>query len=340
MEKKNIAWIDNLRVISVLAVMIIHIVPGYVYAFEKHSWWHAGNVFDSLCRFCVPVFIMISGVLWFSDPSPAKVFYKKKVSRLILPFLFWSIISYLFSFFYLEGNTDCSAILTDFYEKFRTAQIDAHFWYIYMLIGLFLIAPVFKTWISNVGEKEVRLYLIIWMIILLYQSPLLADVRIELNLTGLYNYSGYLVLGYYLANYSDLPAQKQKRLGMILYIAGVIITAIGTYIVCFKDKIFVDTFYQYLSLNVAIAATGIFLWLKQVTVKGAFLKKCIHSVAKHSYGIYLVHTIFIYLVRNAWGFGNVHPLLYVPCLTLICFFASWGSVYLISKLPYSKHYVG
>ena len=66
MEKKQIDWINNLRFISVLAVITVHTVAPYVGDYncnlDHPSWWHIGNIIDSTVRFCVPVFLMISGM--------------------------------------------------------------------------------------------------------------------------------------------------------------------------------------------------------------------------------------------------------------------------------------
>jgi surface polysaccharide O-acyltransferase-like enzyme len=340
MEKKNIDWIDSLRVICVLAVITIHSLPYYLSSMDNLSKWHTANALNSLSRFCVPVFIMISGLLWFADPAPAKIFYKKRAIRLFLPFLFWSFSSYVFYKYYLKGSTDYSVMFLDFYEKFRNAQIYAHFWYIYMLVGLCLIAPVFKTWINHVSEAEIRLYLVIWLIVLFYQAPVLNNMRIQFDLKGIYNYSGYLVLGYYLGNYNSIPAQKQKRVGMMLYFSAILFTIMVTYFISMKDKIFKETYCEYLSLNVALAATGIFLWFKQLQVTRPVLKKGIQSIAKHSYGIYLSHFIFIDLLMEIRGPYYEHPIVYVPCIVTACLSLSWITIYLLSKVPYSKYFIG
>jgi surface polysaccharide O-acyltransferase-like enzyme len=147
-------------------------------------------------------------------------------------------------------------------------------------------------------------------------------------------------LGYYITNYCNQPAQKQKAIGIILYVVAVAFTVIATYHICSEDKIFKETFCNYLSLNVVVASGGIFLWFRQLQVTKPILKRGIRSVARHSYGIYLVHFIFIDFAMKFWQSHPNHPLLYVPCLVLFTFLASWASIYLISKLPYSKYFVG
>ncbi len=340
MEKKNIEWIDNLRVLSALAVITVHVSAPYVSCYTcNHNWWQIGNILDSIVRFCVPIFLMISGALWLSDRAPASTFYKKKIIRLIAPFVFWSFVCYLFNRFYLEQGRD-KEFFKNFYELFRKGELDSHFWYVYMLVGLFLVAPIFKAWVTNVSANEIRLYLIIWFAVLLYMSPLFDESRIVFELKTIYNFSGYLVLGYYLSHHIHSPIKKQKITGFILFIVGVLFTIIGTSIMSEEMNNFADTLYNYLSLNIVVASIGIFIWLKHFTISNRFFKNVISSVAKYSYGIYLSHTIVMFWLRDKWHWETCHPLIYIPCSAAICFLVSWGGMLVLSKIPYSKYYTG
>ncbi len=92
LERKD--WVSNLRVVATVAVVVLHISVPYLenkfVDLPGINWW-GGNLFDSLTRFCVPVFLMITGTLLLPQKTYFNVFFKKRTKRLLPPFLFWSI---------------------------------------------------------------------------------------------------------------------------------------------------------------------------------------------------------------------------------------------------------
>ncbi|MDQ6971139.1 MAG: acyltransferase family protein, partial [Mariprofundaceae bacterium] len=81
-------WLDNSRVLAVFAVILVHVSDGFVshYPMGSEYWW-IGNIYDSAVRWCVPVFVMISGALLL-DPAKHEnlnTFYRKRFSRICIP---------------------------------------------------------------------------------------------------------------------------------------------------------------------------------------------------------------------------------------------------------------
>ena len=97
MNKENINWIFNLRIIASFAVIVLHVSSPIVvnYSNSSLSSWFASNFFDSISRFCVPIFVMISGVLLLGKSEEIHVFIQKRVKRILLPLMFWTFV-YLF----------------------------------------------------------------------------------------------------------------------------------------------------------------------------------------------------------------------------------------------------
>ncbi|MDQ7059343.1 MAG: acyltransferase family protein [Ghiorsea sp.] len=77
----------------IFAVLVVHVSDSFLrqYAFGSEYWWVA-NVYDSAVRWCVPVFVMVSGALLLGSEKEETiaVFYKKRLARIITPILFWS----------------------------------------------------------------------------------------------------------------------------------------------------------------------------------------------------------------------------------------------------------
>jgi surface polysaccharide O-acyltransferase-like enzyme len=88
-------WVDKARIFAVFAVIVLHvsaIVVVGIKDFYDLQWWF-GNIYDSMVRWCVPVFVMISGALLLSEAKTESIsiFYKKRILRLLTPTLFWSL---------------------------------------------------------------------------------------------------------------------------------------------------------------------------------------------------------------------------------------------------------
>ncbi|NLV90708.1 MAG: acyltransferase family protein, partial [Tenericutes bacterium] len=65
---KRKLYMDVIRIVAIFAVVLLHVAADNFYVFKYTSFeWQVLNVYDSLVRFCVPLFFMISGVLFLRD---------------------------------------------------------------------------------------------------------------------------------------------------------------------------------------------------------------------------------------------------------------------------------
>src|SRR5690606_24280474 len=132
-----------------------------------------------------------------------------------------------------------------------------HLWFVYALLGIYLITPILQRWIKHTNEKEILYVLIIWLFTLITKIP---SIKIYFPKIDLTYFSGYFILGYYLAKY-----QPEKRLISILLIFfGCLITILGTYIFTLRYDGFYQYFYEYLNLNTLMVASGLFLFFNNI----------------------------------------------------------------------------
>lgn len=79
---KHIVYFDYLRITAIIAIVVLHSASQNWYAADITSpTWNAFNIYDSLMRWGVPVFVMISGALFLSKEQPIKKIYKKILSN-------------------------------------------------------------------------------------------------------------------------------------------------------------------------------------------------------------------------------------------------------------------
>ncbi|WP_415186318.1 acyltransferase family protein [Shimwellia blattae] len=86
-----------MRILSIFAVIVLHQASAFsLYENTSLEWWVV-DFYNSFARWCVPVFIMLSGYLLLHKEEGFYVFYRKRLSRILIPLIFWS-------FFYLLWN--------------------------------------------------------------------------------------------------------------------------------------------------------------------------------------------------------------------------------------------
>lgn len=348
MEKKSpenkLIWTNNLRVLATISVILLHVSGQILIQYGKVSdfvWW-TGNLFDSFVRFCVPVFVMLTGALLLPKAYEIGEFLKKRFLRIILPFLFWSVVYIVFTYYVkLTSNHEMSRleIITWSLDLLRSGT-SPHLWYIYMIIGIYLITPIISKWAQNCKENEIIYFLIIWLAALILNQPILERYITDIDVSYFSDFIGYLVLGYYLSvktfKYNKITI---NIIAILLILIGVIITIAGTYYLTNRDGKFNQYFYGYMTLNTLMVSAGIFVVFKNLNSNKS--SKIIDFISKYSYGIYLVHVLVLfYLSKIGMDFSFMNPIFSIPLVTLLCLALSTLIIYAVNKLPYGKYISG
>ncbi|MBQ6421443.1 MAG: acyltransferase family protein [Clostridia bacterium] len=343
----RILYLDALRVLACFFVVLLHAASQRMLDVPVTSAeWNAMNIYDSLSRWGVPVFVMISGALLL-DPRrkmDLRRFYTKNLVRIAAAFLFWSAGYAVLD--YLDGIR-----LRTVAFNFITGHI--HLWYLYMIAGLYLIVPLLRKLTES--KRLTAFFLALWFLF----SVLLPTFRFFVSLYGdLYarwvdvvsdyiglhfvvGYSGYFILGHFLCT------QEIKKSGRILlYILGVLgvtATAVLARLISLKRGYMDTTFYDFFFIGVMVPSIALFVLMKQlapVFEKKAFCR-CLSTLSKCSFGIYLVHIFFIRIGFQFFGFGErfVPPALYIPVVAVIVFLLSLLSSYILNKIPFVNRYL-
>ncbi|HEY4198709.1 MAG TPA: acyltransferase family protein, partial [Mucilaginibacter sp.] len=200
-------WINNLKVISLFAVIVLHTASPLLMDFKKASFndWLVGDFYNALVRFAVPVFVMITGALLLHREYEIGDFLKRRLSRVIWPFLFWSLV-YIGYSWYNEDITFTNDVWGNIHIVLHQLKNGAyyHLWYVYMLIGLYLFIPIISRFVRNAPEKEILYFLIVWFVVISFSQPYLFRFQPLIDVHYFTGYLGYLVLGHYLA-FKELP---------------------------------------------------------------------------------------------------------------------------------------
>jgi surface polysaccharide O-acyltransferase-like enzyme len=335
--KKNI-WIDYLRVISTFAVIMIHVSAVGVISLDIESRsWIVANFYDSISRFCVPIFFMISGALLLQKDYGLKPFFIKRVTRILPPFIFWSFV-----YFFLN-NSDFLLNrfeFVTFLEKLTRSFLYGskyHLWFVYALIGMYLFVPILRNWIKNSPVSYMQYFLLIWLFSNLYRIPNMETYLPKVDMSNFSGFLGFMVLGYYIFRGKFL----YKYVYLALFVVCSIITFLGTHYFSINKGVFVDYFYDYLSLNTILAATSLFLFFKNSNINIKGLDSVIIVLSKYSFGIYLVHALVLDLLGEfTIDMYTIDPVFSIPMTSILCLIISFVIVVLVNKIPFGKYISG
>lgn len=137
---------------------------------------------------CIGLFFMVSGALLLPVRTGASIFLKRRFGKILFPTLFWSL-------FYLGCNTLMRDESIDWLRTLGSLPFSPQgnpvLWFMYTLIGLYLLAPVLSRWLNYASRTEIEFYLGLWGISLCF--PLFRPVvNINTGNTGiLYYFTGY-----------------------------------------------------------------------------------------------------------------------------------------------------
>ncbi|OAB45782.1 acyltransferase [Paenibacillus antarcticus] len=314
LKDKRIIFIDILRILSIVAVIILHYTADLLTRtndFNTTSWW-ISNFFNSISRFAVPVFFMISGSMILRvEVKSYRHFYLKKVLPLIISLLSWSLIYAVYTqYFILKSSMSVYGFLVHFANGLIYDRNYVHLWFLYAIIAIYITVPLISKLVKACSEKDLRYYLLCWFLIsVVYKfiSDVVFRVTSEYisipitNIPLFMGYLGYFILGYYLYNY-DISS-KLKNIFYNLGIISFFITPVATYFASFYSGVLDEMFYGNYSLTTFCMAIGMFIYFqaKETVISERInykIKKIISSVSKASFSIYLIHLLVEILVSK------------------------------------------
>ena len=156
---KREIWIDWMRVAACFMVILVHSTEpfylggeGSLILNQADAFW--SSFFDSFVRACVPLFVVASSYLQFPLHYSAGEFFRRRTVRVLIPFVVWLLV---YAVVWGEPASNLKSLLLNFNYS------AGHLWFVYMLIGVYLIMPLLSPWAEKVGKKELQVYLGIWV---------------------------------------------------------------------------------------------------------------------------------------------------------------------------------
>ena len=245
-NENRVVWVDWMRVIACFMVILTHAIEpfylggeGSLILTKTDTFWVA--FWGTLVRACVPMFIVASSYLQFPLHYSSAEFMRRRAVRVLVPFLLWSA---LYAFAWGNPADNFQNLLLNF------NYAAGHLWFVYMLLGVYLLMPLLSPWAERVGKRELQVYLAIWAfttLIPLLRSVVIGgfdEMRFIYGVSGLpraaqtplwgeagwntygtfyyiSGFVGYLLLGLYFRRFvGELSWKKSLAIAIPSYLAG------------------------------------------------------------------------------------------------------------------------
>ena len=327
---RRVGWVDLLRVIACFLVVFSHCCDPFVAAFDTdRATFLQGVAAGSLVRACVPLFVMMTAALLLPVRMETGAFYRKRLGRILLALVFWSLLLPVLYYLYMRyvgtsspsidpalftGETTLRKLWT---FVFNFTYDTTPLWYLYMLAGLYFIMPVISPWLERASRRELRLVLAIWAFTLL-----LPYVRIVAPLLG------------YPGNYGNMGLYGEcdwNIYGTFYYVSGFA----GYLVLAFYLTKFPPAWSW--RINVFLMTAPVFLIVQKAAARP---RQWLAQLAGATFGIYLCHFIFVQgaydLVQRIPG---IPALVRIPLMALCAFAVSYAVVWLLQRWRVTRRFV-
>lgn len=335
-ERKQ--YLDVLRALSTIGVIVIHVCSSGWYGNVCSFNWIVSTVLECVSRISVPIFFMISGNLLLNSSKEYNYpVMLKKILRLVVFLLVWSIVYNLFSFF--EQKDFSVSELVKCFTGIFYGEVPHHLWYIYASIGLYLFVPVLRILCKNIDRKTFLIFLVLLIVLgggyeffsNIHQLDFISINLKKINAHSSVGYFGYFLLGAYLGKYEV----KYKR---IIYVCGIVAMFVTIGLVIYDNAVIQspsERFWVYTMPAIYLSSIAFYVFVKELCSKHQFHFRIIELISKESLGIYGCHVLVLRILSH---FGlDINICLYlisIPLLVLIVLCISTLVSFLLKIIPY------
>lgn len=330
-----------MRAIACVAIVVLHmfasasILFGGQIKIMTNAWSRAAS---NIMMWAVPCFVMVTGALLLDKNK--KLTYQKLFKKYILRvFAALLICCVTFRFFdmFMDGEKAGIGILISALTEMLTGTGWSHLWYLYLLIGLYIMMPFYKKIAEFSGKFDIKYLLAVYI---LFMSVLPLTYIWNVN-SGFYIhvstiYPFYLFCGYAIHR-GMVRANKWITLSAVLVSTCLII--VFTVIRWTRNLEVLETLWGYSSILVVVQAVGIFTLFDQINGSGqSWIGKLLLKIDECSFGIYLIHMIFIRLILRYINFNPYtgNELINFSLLIIGTFAVSYLCTWILKKIPILK----
>ena len=289
-------WIAWSRILAIVAVVSIHVFSHLVLSWGDVAprLWHAGNLVYAVTRFCVPLFVLVSGATLLGRVEPVRTFYARRAARIAIPLVVWTVI-----FLWFDAWSHGRPVTGyTFVQGFLWGTPYYHLYFLYVIAGLYLVTPFLRRFVAASSRRLVVAAALVCIVLATADK-----LQHQLMGGGGFNAFSYFVpwLGYYLLGYVIATTSfRPPRLVLAGVFAGcVLLTAAGSWWL-FGQVGMQDgrLLYDYFAPQNVLGTAALALLVRSLGSSPGRFDRPLAWLAGLSFGVYLVHPIPLELVRR------------------------------------------
>jgi surface polysaccharide O-acyltransferase-like enzyme len=295
------AFPDVAKIAAVFAVIAVHVcsVPNENLEALSGATWFATVAIEVVNRWCVPLFVMVSGMLLLGPRTVAQsplAFYRRRAARIAIPLVGWTIFFRLF--------TEYTRPHVSFEETVKAVYSGRpyfHLYFLFLIAGLYLVCPYLARAIEGLSQRQLGAVTVGALVL----GFLWGGVPPWLPPTGGNAFSlfvpfvGYFLAGCWLGRVR-LSGSAVRNCAVVFVLVG-IASSLATYQLGVSGSTLNWRFlYGYLTPPVIVMSICVFLVLRELCerreARGPIRRiAALHYVGEATFGIFLIHPFFFRL---------------------------------------------
>jgi surface polysaccharide O-acyltransferase-like enzyme len=329
---------DVIRVSACLAVVLLHLSATIVMQPDQPGTvsWHMANLIDSATRWCVPVFVMLSGALLLDAKKCASPheFWTRRMNRLLPALVFWSAVYLAWRAYFWNQPLSFNTIAQDLVA----GRPYIHLYFLFLIAGLYLVTPFLATAVISLSSKQLGQVIVIMAALALGANAV--DFLATSAFTLFVPYIAYYFAGLYCVR---VLADRPAPYGMLLASAIITTTVLTALLVSAKglDDRWSFYFYENFSPTVMVMAVTVFMVLLRASISPT-IQSLAQRLAPWTLGMYVAHPIIVELLRygyhTTWP-AMFRPLYYIPVTFVATIALTFAAVSLMQKVPLLRRVV-
>lgn len=326
-----------MKAFACIAVVILHTFYAADAMAQTASQHAAMMSVRNLMTWSVPCFVMASGALLLAPERniDLKKLFSKYISRMVIALVLFSMLFALFDQL-LVSHTSGAVFFTDGLKAIFTGSGWKHMWFLYLMIAIYLLLPLYKIITKHADKKEL-LYLLGVYGIFLSVLPFIETIsglKLPFYICVSTVYPLYLFLGYVLHN-RMIKIQRPVAVGAIL-IYTIVTVVLTVYNANIETPAIKELLNSYSFPAVVIGSVGVYaLFASYEAKEHKIADRIFNEIDKCSFGIYLVHMAVLkfVIVVMKWNPFTNGGFLSVLIMTCIVFIVSFVIIRILKFIP-------
>lgn len=330
---ERLIWADIVRIIAIFFVVLVHSVNVTTTDFISFP------LSSPIAATCVPLFVLLSGSLLLNKDEGYILFYKKRLTRLLLPWITWSLIYFALS--YLKNPVpNFSQLLTLFSTSLTS------FWFLPMITALYIITPALRIFVKAAKIRDVvfiiSLLFLSISVLPFYKNSMAFPLFVD---DGLVRHT-FSYVGFYLAGFVLIKI-KLPKIWILLFtlFLGMALSFAMYYFRSYLNLTSPILAFNYIAPGIAIASVSLFLIIlsltKNLTLSNNKIKSIITLLSTVSLGVYFVHGLISEYFFKIFGFSYTLNLPYATAWVNAFILFTISSVFIwgLTKIPFVKRFI-